>query len=181
MGFSRQEYWSGLPCLSPKDLPDPGIKPGSLDCRQIHYYLSYREVLSEGSWVGTISTRGRVRGWWVLMCGQGCLLGTLLGSGSKHITLRPSTQCLNSRFLEVDTVLGLSAGAGFRPCGDGGGQEGVASSCLPSGPQLSPEYGPVGLLLLFPVDDAGEEPEGLCTCRRQRQAGRGSSQPPAQP
>ena len=29
MGFSRQEYWSGLPCSSPGDLPDPGIKPGS--------------------------------------------------------------------------------------------------------------------------------------------------------
>ena len=29
MGFSRQEYWSGLPFPSPRDLPDPGIKPGS--------------------------------------------------------------------------------------------------------------------------------------------------------
>ena len=27
MGFSRQEYWSGLPCPPPGDLPDPGIKP----------------------------------------------------------------------------------------------------------------------------------------------------------
>ena len=30
LGFSRQEYCSGLPCLSPGDLPDPGIKPESL-------------------------------------------------------------------------------------------------------------------------------------------------------
>ena len=29
MGFSRQEYWSGLPFPSPGDLPDPGIKLGS--------------------------------------------------------------------------------------------------------------------------------------------------------
>ena len=29
MGFSRQEYWSGLPFPSPKDLPDPGIEPWS--------------------------------------------------------------------------------------------------------------------------------------------------------
>ena len=29
MGFSRQEYWSGLPFPSSGDLPDPGIKPGS--------------------------------------------------------------------------------------------------------------------------------------------------------
>jgi len=29
MGFSRQEYWSGLPFPSPGDLPDPGIEPWS--------------------------------------------------------------------------------------------------------------------------------------------------------
>ena len=30
MGFSRQEYWNGLPFPPPGDLPDPGIKPASL-------------------------------------------------------------------------------------------------------------------------------------------------------
>ena len=30
MGFSRQEYCSGLPCSSPGDLPDPGMEPASL-------------------------------------------------------------------------------------------------------------------------------------------------------
>ena len=30
MGFSRREYWSGLPCPPPGDLPDPGIEPESL-------------------------------------------------------------------------------------------------------------------------------------------------------
>ena len=30
MGSSRQEYWSGLPCPPPGDLPKPGIKPASL-------------------------------------------------------------------------------------------------------------------------------------------------------
>ena len=30
MGFSRQAYWSGLPCPPPGDLPDPGIEPLSL-------------------------------------------------------------------------------------------------------------------------------------------------------
>ena len=29
IGFSRQEYWSGLPFPSPGDFPDPGIEPGS--------------------------------------------------------------------------------------------------------------------------------------------------------
>ena len=36
MGFFRQEYWSGLPCPPPGDLPDPGIEPGSR-CREILY------------------------------------------------------------------------------------------------------------------------------------------------
>ena len=30
MGFSREEYQSGMPCPSPRDLPDPGIEAGSL-------------------------------------------------------------------------------------------------------------------------------------------------------
>ena len=30
LAFSKQEYWSGLPFLSPGDLPDTGIEPGSL-------------------------------------------------------------------------------------------------------------------------------------------------------
>ena len=30
-GFSRQKYWSGLPCPPPGDLPDPGIEPSSLE------------------------------------------------------------------------------------------------------------------------------------------------------
>ena len=30
MGFSRQEYQSGLPCPLPEDLPNPGIEPASL-------------------------------------------------------------------------------------------------------------------------------------------------------
>ena len=29
LGFSKQEYWSGLPFPSPGDLPNPGIEPGS--------------------------------------------------------------------------------------------------------------------------------------------------------
>ena len=44
MEFSRQEYWSGLPCPSPGDLPDPGIKPRSPTLQaEILYCLSYPE------------------------------------------------------------------------------------------------------------------------------------------
>ena len=30
VGFPKKEYWSGLPCPSPGDLPNPGIEPSSL-------------------------------------------------------------------------------------------------------------------------------------------------------
>ena len=40
VGFSRQEYWSGLSCPSPGDLPNPGSNPGLLHCTQILYALS---------------------------------------------------------------------------------------------------------------------------------------------
>ena len=43
MGFSRQEYWSGLPFPSPGDLPNPGIKPGSSA-------LQTDALLSEPNW-----------------------------------------------------------------------------------------------------------------------------------
>ena len=42
MGFSRHEYWSGLPFPSPGDLPNPGIEPGLLHYRQTLYRLSYQ-------------------------------------------------------------------------------------------------------------------------------------------
>ena len=35
MGFSRQEYWSGLPFPSPGDLPTQGWNPGLPHCRQM--------------------------------------------------------------------------------------------------------------------------------------------------
>ena len=65
LGFSRQEYWSELPCLSPGDLPDPGIKPvslvppalqaaslplshwGSLFCFPTGFYLQHPPVSKE--------------------------------------------------------------------------------------------------------------------------------------
>ena len=48
--FSRQEYWSGLPCPPPGDLPDPGTEPGSLIfsavCRRV-LYLPERHLLED--------------------------------------------------------------------------------------------------------------------------------------
>ena len=51
MGFSRKEYWSGLPFPSPGDLPDPGIKPGSPA-------LQADALLSEPPWKKSYDQRG---------------------------------------------------------------------------------------------------------------------------
>ena len=42
LSSTRQEYWSGLPFPPPGDLPDSGIEPGLLHCRQILYHLSHQ-------------------------------------------------------------------------------------------------------------------------------------------
>ena len=47
MGFSRQEYWSGLPLPSPGDLPDPGIEPRSptlLMLKSSHIHVNYNKI-----------------------------------------------------------------------------------------------------------------------------------------
>ena len=46
MGFSRQEYWSGLLLPPPGDLPDPGIEPVSRIGRQLLYPLSCRVTVT---------------------------------------------------------------------------------------------------------------------------------------
>ena len=56
--FPRQEYWSGLPFPSPGDLPNPGIKPGLLHCRQILYHLSHQGSLWTLEWVACPFSRG---------------------------------------------------------------------------------------------------------------------------
>ena len=43
MGFSRQEYWRGLPFPSPGDLPDQGWNPGVLHCRQTLEPLHWKQ------------------------------------------------------------------------------------------------------------------------------------------
>ena len=47
MGFSRQEYWGGLPFLSPGDLLDPGIEPGSPALQQRLYHLRHQDALRQ--------------------------------------------------------------------------------------------------------------------------------------
>ena len=50
--FSRTEYWSGLPCLPPGDLPNPGTEPRGLPhCRKILDCLSYQGIPRILEWV----------------------------------------------------------------------------------------------------------------------------------
>ena len=42
MEFSRQEYSSGLPFPSPRDLPDPGLNPVLLQCKWTLYHLNHQ-------------------------------------------------------------------------------------------------------------------------------------------
>ena len=44
MGFSRQEYWSGLPFPSPGDLPNPGIEPRSPALQAVTFLWATREA-----------------------------------------------------------------------------------------------------------------------------------------
>ena len=42
MGFSKQKYWIGLSFLSPRDLPDPGMEPGSPALQSDSFPLSHQ-------------------------------------------------------------------------------------------------------------------------------------------
>ena len=63
MGFSRQEYWNGLPFPSPGDLPNPGIEPQSptlqadaLPSKSRHMDKGWEDGEGEMSWRVDICT-----------------------------------------------------------------------------------------------------------------------------
>ena len=107
MGFLRQEYWSGLPCPSLGDLPDPGIKPESPDWQTISLPVSHLGNLAElrrGEQIG--STAVVLKAWYsdssisnLWICQKCMLLGTnpaelsqqLWRWGSGPVFLKPST------------------------------------------------------------------------------------------
>ena len=55
MGFSRQEYWSGLPCPPPGDLPNPGVEPSSL----MSPALAGRFFTTNATWEGPQDYRNK--------------------------------------------------------------------------------------------------------------------------
>ena len=50
-GFSRQEYWNGLPCLPPGDLPNPGIEPRPPTLQADSLHLSHQGSQRILEWV----------------------------------------------------------------------------------------------------------------------------------
>ena len=56
MGFPKQEYWSGLPCSPPGDLPDPGAEPTSL----MSPALAGRFFTTSATW--EVSSSQRIQG-----------------------------------------------------------------------------------------------------------------------
>ena len=55
--FPRQEYWSGLPCSSPGDLPDPGIEPGSPALQAVFSFFFFFTI-----WATREAIYGRING-----------------------------------------------------------------------------------------------------------------------
>ena len=95
MEFSRQEYWSGLPCPPPGDLPDPGIEAVSLSL--LHWQVGSLPLVAPGkppsstgvSLLGGELLLAQMRG--CLLVSSTCAIGVELAS----IVISPSP--LNTR------------------------------------------------------------------------------------
>ena len=74
--FSRPEYWSGQPFPSPRDLPNPGIKPRSPTLQADSYQLSHKGSPRILEWVGYPFSSGssQSRNWTWVSCTAGRFL-----------------------------------------------------------------------------------------------------------
>ena len=59
MGFSKQEYWSGLPCLPPGDLPSPGIEPTSITSPA----LAGKSFTTSATWEALLKSVAHLLSW----------------------------------------------------------------------------------------------------------------------
>ena len=100
VGFSWQEYWSGLPFPSPGDLPDPGIEPQSPDCRQTLYQLSHR---------GRVQQIHEVKNIYILWPSKSIPDLDTIGGGKKNAYVHCYTRILTTENSLVVQWLELSA------------------------------------------------------------------------
>ena len=89
MRFSRQEYWSGLPCPSPGDLPNPGIEPGSPALQANSLLIQSKEEMIDKK-VCLVSTERRV------LCHNDALISFNYSILAKFsFCIRETSFCLN--------------------------------------------------------------------------------------
>ena len=75
MGFSRQKYWSGLPCPPPGDLPDPGIELTSLKSPALAGGFFITSTTWEAIWVSMCALRLENANWQQLLLKSSLDLG----------------------------------------------------------------------------------------------------------
>ena len=109
-GILQQEYWSGLPCPPPGDLPNPGINPGLPYHRQILFHLSH-----QGSpihrWAGsnylslswTITLKFTVR-----QCGTGSSEASMIITKAMKIKSKKQLPTLSQNWLSLCNILQCS-------------------------------------------------------------------------
>ena len=107
-GFPRQEYWCGFPCPPPDDLPDLGIKPGSLTSPALAGRFSTTSAACiDHMQICTISYKGLEHPW-ILVCrrmgGGGWHSGTSC-RGYWWMTVLSSIPCLHVVTLHVLLVV----------------------------------------------------------------------------
>ena len=116
MGFSRQEYWNGLPCPLPGDLPNPGIKPRSPAlqanswCRKLNA-VSPKSILNLNPCVMVFES-GALGRW--LGHEGGALMNEIsaLKKGTSESSLAPSARWRHSKMLAIyEPESGLSPDA----------------------------------------------------------------------
>ena len=88
IGFSRQEYWSGLQCPPPGNLPDPGIKPMSL----MSPALTGGFFTTSATWEDPVIPTGHLQSHWKILLKLSENQDSLYSS-AWFILLRQSVPC----------------------------------------------------------------------------------------
>ena len=93
MGFSRQEYWSGLPFPSPGDLPNTGVEPGSpaLQPDSLTTELPYHVITNQEHstffflhWMDNVFLEGYMSTFGVELVGKNPIQPMRSGDGGRH-------------------------------------------------------------------------------------------------
>ena len=95
MGFSRQGYWSGLPCPPPQDLPDPGIEPMSLKSPVLAGWFFTTNATGEAQGLNNHGYKGVRPNFWLSQLTQGCHLGAKVSALYSEVSFIPIEFCQN--------------------------------------------------------------------------------------